>query len=153
MKARRPDRVGVSAIRHRALVTLLTIALGVSTLGAGSCGSADAPISGTPQKGKQHHKRKRAHHKRHHRRHRSHKRTVPPSPPPAPTPAPPPPPPPPAKPACDPNYKGACLDPNASDYDCAGGSGDGPKYTGTVQVVGADHFDLDRDGDGIACDQ
>jgi hypothetical protein len=27
---------------------------------------------------------------------------------------------------CDPNYEGACLDPNASDYDCAGGSGDGP---------------------------
>ena len=32
---------------------------------------------------------------------------------------------------CDPNYSG-CLDPNASDYDCAGGSGDGPKYTGRV---------------------
>ena len=52
---------------------------------------------------------------------------------------------------CDPNYSG-CLDPNAYDYDCAGGSGDGPKYTGTVRVLGDDHFDLDRDGDGIACD-
>ncbi len=52
---------------------------------------------------------------------------------------------------CDPNYKGACLDPNASDYDCQGGSGNGPKYTGTVTVVGSDPFDLDRDGDGIAC--
>lgn len=31
---------------------------------------------------------------------------------------------------CDPNYKGACLDPGASDYDCDGGSGDGPRYTG-----------------------
>jgi hypothetical protein len=81
------------------------------------------------------------------------KPAAPPPPPPAPAPAPPAQPPPPAKPACDPNYKGACLDPNASDYDCAGGSGDGPKYTGTVQVVGTDHFDLDRDGDGIACDQ
>lgn len=53
---------------------------------------------------------------------------------------------------CDPNYEGACLDPNAEDYDCEGGSGDGPKYTGTVQVAGEDPFDLDRDGDGVACD-
>jgi hypothetical protein len=52
---------------------------------------------------------------------------------------------------CDSNYSG-CLDPNASDYDCAGGSGDGPRYTGEVRVYGDDHFDLDRDGDGIACD-
>jgi hypothetical protein len=54
--------------------------------------------------------------------------------------------------ACDPSYEGACLDPNAVDYDCEGGSGDGPDYTGTVQVVGDDHYGLDRDGDGIACD-
>lgn len=53
--------------------------------------------------------------------------------------------------ACDPNYKGECLDPNASDYDCAGGSGDGPEYTGPVEVVGSDVFGLDRDGDGYAC--
>jgi hypothetical protein len=53
---------------------------------------------------------------------------------------------------CDPSYSGACLDPNASDYDCAGGSGDGPLYTGPVQVVGDDHYDLDRDGDGLACE-
>jgi hypothetical protein len=58
----------------------------------------------------------------------------------------------PQSPACDPNYTGACLDPNASDYDCAGGSGDGPKYTGTVTVVGDDHYGLDRDGDGIGCE-
>lgn len=31
---------------------------------------------------------------------------------------------------CDPNYSG-CLNPNSPDYDCAGGSGDGPDYTGT----------------------
>ncbi|MEA2255838.1 MAG: hypothetical protein QOG35_1883 [Solirubrobacteraceae bacterium] len=55
-------------------------------------------------------------------------------------------------PKCDPSYTGACLDPNASDYDCEGGSGDGPEYTGTVTVVGDDHFDLDRDGDGIGCE-
>jgi hypothetical protein len=53
---------------------------------------------------------------------------------------------------CDPSYEGACLDPSAADYDCAGGSGDGPEYTGTVTVVGDDHFGLDRDGDGIACE-
>lgn len=53
---------------------------------------------------------------------------------------------------CDPNYSGACLDPYASDYDCAGGSGDGPEYTGPVTVVGEDHYGLDSDGDGSACE-
>jgi hypothetical protein len=52
---------------------------------------------------------------------------------------------------CDPNYSG-CLDPSASDYDCEGGSGDGPLYTGTVEVLGVDHYGLDDDGDGIGCD-
>jgi hypothetical protein len=53
---------------------------------------------------------------------------------------------------CDPSYKGQCLDPNSPDYDCEGGSGDGPDYTGPVIVVGDDHFGLDRDGDGSACE-
>lgn len=53
---------------------------------------------------------------------------------------------------CDPNYSGACLDPTASDYDCEGGSGNGPYYTGTVEVVGEDHYGLDADGDGIGCE-
>jgi hypothetical protein len=53
---------------------------------------------------------------------------------------------------CDPNYAGACLRPDSSDYDCEGGSGDGPDYTGYVEVVGDDHYDLDRDGDGVACE-
>jgi hypothetical protein len=53
---------------------------------------------------------------------------------------------------CDPNYSGACLDPYASDYDCEGGSGDGPDYTGSVVVVGEDHYGLDADGDGYACE-
>jgi hypothetical protein len=53
---------------------------------------------------------------------------------------------------CDPSYVGACLKPNVSDYDCAGGSGDGPYYTGPVRVVGPDHYGLDRDGDGYACE-
>lgn len=53
---------------------------------------------------------------------------------------------------CHPSYQGACLDPFASDYDCAGGSGNGPKYTGRVIVVGPDVFGLDRDNDGIGCE-
>jgi hypothetical protein len=53
---------------------------------------------------------------------------------------------------CDPNYSGACLDPYASDYDCEGGSGDGPEYTGPVAVVGEDHYGLDSDNDGYACE-
>lgn len=54
---------------------------------------------------------------------------------------------------CDPSYRGACLDPNASDYDCAGGSGNGPEYVdGPVEVVGDDHFGLDADGDGTGCE-
>jgi hypothetical protein len=53
---------------------------------------------------------------------------------------------------CDPNYTGACLTPDSSDYDCAGGSGDGPEYTGPVQSVGSDPYGLDRDGDGLACE-
>ncbi len=52
--------------------------------------------------------------------------------------------------SCDPNYSG-CV-PIASDVDCAGGSGDGPAYTGRVNVTGTDIHGLDRDGDGIACE-
>jgi hypothetical protein len=55
------------------------------------------------------------------------------------------------KSSCDPNYSG-CV-PIASDVDCAGGSGNGPAYvSGQVDVVGSDIYDLDRDGDGVACD-
>jgi hypothetical protein len=54
--------------------------------------------------------------------------------------------------ACHPSYEGACLDPNSYDYDCEGGTGNGPDYTGEVDVVGDDPFDLDRDGDGTACE-
>jgi hypothetical protein len=53
---------------------------------------------------------------------------------------------------CDPNYAGACLDPGSPDYDCEGGSGNGPDYTGRVRVVGDDHFGLDADGDGVGCE-
>jgi hypothetical protein len=54
---------------------------------------------------------------------------------------------------CDPSYKGRCLKPNVKDYDCAGGSGDGPYYvSGPFRVVGKDHYRLDADHDGIACE-
>jgi hypothetical protein len=52
---------------------------------------------------------------------------------------------------CDPNYSG-CLNPNSPDYDCIGGGGNGPDYTGTVQVLGNDHFGLDSDHDGVGCE-
>ncbi|SRR6266540_1058475 len=55
-------------------------------------------------------------------------------------------------PRCDPDYTGACLDPNAFDYDCLGGTGDGPKWTGVVRIVGFDRFRLDGDGNGYGCD-
>ena len=88
----------------------------------------------------------------------------PPPPTPAPAPAPvapvapsPPPPPITAAPAppnagdgCDPNYSG-CV-PIDSDVDCAGGSGNGPSYTGHVRVIGTDIYDLDGNGDGEACE-
>jgi hypothetical protein len=51
---------------------------------------------------------------------------------------------------CTPGYS-PCLPP-ASDYDCRGGSGNGPKYTGPVRVTGSDPYDLDRDGDGVGCE-
>jgi len=38
------------------------------------------------------------------------------------------------------------------DVDCAGGSGDGPRYVGAVKVTGPDPYGLDRDGDGIGCE-
>lgn len=51
---------------------------------------------------------------------------------------------------CTPGYS-PCLPP-ASDYDCIGGSGDGPKYTGYVTVTGSDPYGLDSDNDGAACE-
>ena len=53
---------------------------------------------------------------------------------------------------CHPSYSG-CLKQGAGDYDCAGGTGNGPNYTGAVQVYGLDSFDLDRDNDGWGCEK
>jgi hypothetical protein len=57
------------------------------------------------------------------------------------------------KPRCHASYKLKCLKPNASDYDCIGGSGNGPLYTGLVKVVGRDVFRLDADHDGWGCER
>ena len=54
---------------------------------------------------------------------------------------------------CHPSYVGRCLDPTAYDYACIGGSGNGPKYTGLVRVVGPDVFRLDADHDGWGCER
>ena len=75
------------------------------------------------------------------------------APPPPPTTAPPPPTTTPAR-NCDPSYPDVCLDPDAVDYDCAGGSGDGPRYvSGPIRVRPPDPFDLDREGDGWGCER
>lgn len=52
---------------------------------------------------------------------------------------------------CDPNYSG-CV-PVAEDVDCAG-RGNGPAWVnGTVKVTGKDVYRLDRDRNGVACDE
>lgn len=39
-----------------------------------------------------------------------------------------------------------------ADYDWAGGSGDGPCYTGRARVTGSDPYDLDSDIDRYRCE-
>lgn len=70
----------------------------------------------------------------------------------APSPTPPQAPPPVVQ-NCHPSYPDVCLATNAGDYDCAGGSGNGPNYVrGPIRVLPPDPFGLDRDGDGIGCE-
>ena len=79
--------------------------------------------------------------------------SAPPPPPPPPSTAPPPPPPTAPASSCDPSYPDVCLDPAVEDYDCAGGTGNGPKYVeGPIRVRPPDPFDLDREGDGWGCE-
>jgi hypothetical protein len=52
---------------------------------------------------------------------------------------------------CTPGYS-PCIPPGP-DVDCAGGSGNGPRYVqGPVQVTGSDPYHLDANGDGVGCD-
>ena len=54
---------------------------------------------------------------------------------------------------CDPSYPDTCLHDGIGDYDCAGGSGNGPNYVdGPVQVRSPDPFRLDADHDGVGCE-
>ena len=54
---------------------------------------------------------------------------------------------------CDPSYPSVCLPIGAADYDCAGGSGNGPNYiAGPITVLPPDPHGLDRDGDGVGCE-
>lgn len=80
-------------------------------------------------------------------------------PPPTPTPVPPPPTPIPAPPTpvpqaaagCTPGYS-PCI-PQGSDVDCAGGSGNGPRYVaGPITVTGSDPYRLDSNNDGVGCE-
>jgi hypothetical protein len=133
------------------LVLVLAVFLAGSTVGADSCGTTGSD-GGSATRSKRHHKKRQHKKHRHKRRHRARQKPAPVAPPQPTTPREPTEPTTPPEPTCDSNYKGACLDPTASDYDCEGGSGNGPKYTAMVTVVGTDHFDLDRDGDGTACE-
>jgi micrococcal nuclease len=80
--------------------------------------------------------------------------TAHPTPKPTPRPTPRPTPKPTPKPSnCHPSYVGVCVKEGIGDYDCAGGSGNGPNYVkGPFDVVGYDEFDLDRDNDGVGCE-
>jgi PASTA domain len=55
---------------------------------------------------------------------------------------------------CHPSYPDVCLRPDASDYDCEGGSGNGPAYvSGPLRVLPPDPFGLDgNDNDGWGCE-
>jgi endonuclease YncB( thermonuclease family) len=67
-------------------------------------------------------------------------------------PAPPVPSPPEPSPPQDCQGYDPCLPPGP-DVDCAGGSGNGPRYvSGPVYVRGDDPYGLDGDGDGVACE-
>ncbi|WP_239336800.1 hypothetical protein [Frankia sp. CiP3] len=55
---------------------------------------------------------------------------------------------------CDPAYPDVCLQDGIGDYDCAGGSGDGPNYVrGPLRVLAPDPFRLDGDHDGTGCEK
>jgi len=56
--------------------------------------------------------------------------------------------------SCDSAYPDVCLRDGIGDYDCAGGSGNGPNYVdGPIQVRAPDPFGLDADHDGVGCER
>jgi beta-lactam-binding protein with PASTA domain len=76
------------------------------------------------------------------------------APPPPPSTAPPAPPSTAPSRDCHPSYPDVCLRPDVSDYDCEGGSGNGPYYVaGPLRVLPPDPFELDgNDNDGWGCE-
>jgi uncharacterized membrane protein YgcG len=56
---------------------------------------------------------------------------------------------------CTPGYSPCLIYHGGADYDCAGGSGNGPYYTAlgvTYRISGSDPYDLDSNGDGVGCE-
>lgn len=55
-------------------------------------------------------------------------------------------------PPCHPAYPDVCIPFGSLDWDCDGGSGDGPNFIiGPFRVLPPDPYDLDGDGNGIGC--
>jgi hypothetical protein len=56
---------------------------------------------------------------------------------------------------CTPGYR-PCIPNRPTDVDCHGGGGNGPRYTRPgveYRVWGSDRYDLDRNNDGVGCEQ
>ncbi len=54
---------------------------------------------------------------------------------------------------CDPAYPDTCLRVGIGDYDCTGGTRNGPNYIkGPIRVLPPDPFELDTDNDGNGCE-
>ena len=56
---------------------------------------------------------------------------------------------------CTPGYSPCLIYHGGADYDCAGGSGNGPYYTEpgvTYQVTGSDPYGLDGNNNGLGCE-
>jgi hypothetical protein len=59
------------------------------------------------------------------------------------------------RPRCTPGYR-PCIPNRRTDVDCAGGGGDGPRFTRPgveYRVTGSDRYRLDGDNDGIGCER
>ncbi len=56
---------------------------------------------------------------------------------------------------CTPGYSPCLVYHGGADYDCAGGSGNGPYYTApgvTYHVTGSDPYGLDANHNGLGCE-